>query len=229
MNMIKVLVVDDEENIRILMEAKLSKNYEVYTAENGQKAYDLLENLIVDLLLVDVMMPVMDGYTLVEKLRTDRINTPAIMITAKSEVQDKIKGFISGVDDYMTKPINFEELEYRMKAILRRNKINRDKMILINDVIINSENLTIKSKDGIQFFPQKEFQLLFQLLSYPEIIFTKEEILDTIWGFDTESDETTLRTHINRLRDKTKEYQHCFEIITIRGLGYKAVIYDEKK
>ena len=226
--MVKVLIVEDEENMRILMEAKLAKNYEVYTAKNGAEAYEFLENIVVDLLLVDVMMPVMDGYTLVEKLRNERINTPVIMITAKSEIKDKIKAFESGVDDYMTKPIDFEELECRIKAILRRNKINRDKTIVINEVVINSENLTIKNGNDIKYLPQKEFQLLFQLLSYPEIIFTKDEILDTIWGSDSSSDETTIRTHINRLRGKTNEYQKDFEILTVRGMGYKAVIYDEK-
>ena len=226
--MVKVLIVEDEENMRILMEAKLSKNYEIYTASNGAEAYTFLENVIVDLLLVDVMMPVMDGYTLIEKLRSNRINTPVIMITAKSEIKDKIKGFEKGTDDYMTKPIDFEELECRIKAILRRNKINRDKTIVINDIVINSENLTIKNKNGIKYLPQKEFQLLFQLLSYPEIIFTKEEILNTIWGNNSDSDETTIRTHINRLRDKIVEYNIYFEIVTVRGMGYKVVIYNEK-
>ena len=222
--MIKILIVEDEENMRILMEAKLSKNYEVYTAKNGAEAYEFLEQVVVDLLLVDVMVPIMDGYTLVEKLRKDRINTPVIMITAKSEIQDKLKGFATGIDDYMTKPIDFDELECRIKAILRRNKINRDKTIIIGDVVINAENLTIKSNNGVKYLPQKEFQLLFQLLSYPEIIFTHDEILDTIWGSETNSDETTIRTHINRLRDKVVEYNEYFEIMTIRGMGYKAVI-----
>ena len=227
--MVKVLIVDDEENMRILLDAKLSKNYEVYTANNGQEAYDFLENVVVDLLLVDVMMPIVDGYELVTKLRNERINTPVIMITAKSEMQDKIKGFATGVDDYMTKPIDFDELECRIKAILRRNKINRDKTIVINNIVINFENLTIKRDKDVKYLPQKEFQLLFQLLSYPEIIFTKDEILDTIWGTETDSDETTIRTHINRLREKTFEYESDFEIMTIRGMGYKAVVYDEKK
>ena len=227
--MVKILIVEDEENMRILMEAKLAKNYEIYTAKNGADAYEFLENVVVDLLLIDVMMPVMDGYTLVEKLRNDRINTPVIMISAKSEMKDKIKGFGSGVDDYMTKPIDFDELECRIKAILRRNKINRDKTIIINDIVINSENLTIKNGNNVKYLPQKEFQLLFQLLSYPEIIFTKDEILDTIWGAETNSDETTIRTHINRLRDKVTEYEKHFEIMTIRGMGYKAVIHNENK
>jgi len=225
--MIKVLVVEDDENMRILLEAKLKKNYEVYTACNGKVAYDFLENVMVDLLLVDVMMPVMDGYELVKKLRDDRNRIPVIMITAKAEIPDKIKGFEVGIDDYMTKPIDFDELEWRMKAILRRNKINRDKVININDVVINSENLTIKKGSNLIYLPQKEFQILFQLLSYPEIIFTKDELLETIWGMDTESDETTLRTHMNRLRDKIDNYNE-FEIITIRGMGYKAVIHEKK-
>jgi len=226
--MVKILIIEDEENMKILMEAKLSKHYEIYTANNGKEAYELLENIVVDLLLVDVMMPIMNGYELIEKLRKERITTPAIMITAKAEVMDKIKGFTSGADDYMTKPIDFDELECRIKAILRRNKINRDKTIVINEVIINSENLTIKKGLKINYLPQKEFQLLFQLLSYPEIIFTKNELLENIWGNETNSDETTIRTHINRLRDKVSEYSE-FEIITIRGLGYKGVIYDEKQ
>ena len=225
--MVKVLIVEDDENMRILMEAKLKKQYEVYMAKNGKEAYDFLENIVVDLLLVDVMMPIMDGYELMEKLRRERITTPAIMITAKSEMLDKIKGFDVGADDYMTKPIDFDELECRIKAILRRNKINRDKIITIKDVIINSENLTIKKGTKIIYLPQKEFQLLFQLLSYPDVIFTKDELLETIWGNETNSDETTIRTHINRLRDKI-DYYNEFKIITVRGIGYKGVINSEK-
>ena len=221
--MAKILIAEDDEAMRILMEVKLKKDNEVFVFENGQDAYDFLCEKEVDLLLLDVMMPIMDGYELIGQVRDKGISTPAIMITAKSSIGDKIKGLESGSDDYMTKPIDFDELKARIKAILRRNKINQDKEIKIKALVINSETYSIKTPKEKIYLPQKEFQILFKLLSYPEIIFTKEQLLNSIWGMTTESDEATIRTHINRLRAKI-EHINEFELITMRGLGYKAVI-----
>lgn len=224
--MTKILIVEDEENMRILLEAKLKNEYEIYTATNGKEALDFLNQKVVDLLLVDVMMPEMDGYELIITLRKNNTTTPAIMITAKTSIGDKIKGFDSGIDDYMTKPIEFEELKARIKAILRRNKINKDKEIIIGDVVINSETLSIKKGKEKIYLPQKEFAIVFKLLSYPEVIFSKEQLLDSIWGYESISDEATIRTHMNRLRTKLEEINE-FSIETIRGVGYKGVINEK--
>lgn len=221
--MAKILIAEDDEAMRELMEVRLKKNNEVFLFKNGKDAFDFLCENQVDLLLLDVMMPLIDGYELIKKVRNMGNNTPAIMITAKSEIGDKIKGLESGSDDYMTKPIDFDELNARIKAILRRNKINQDKEIKIKDVVLSSETYSIKTKYEKIYLPQKEFQILFKLLSYPEIIFTKEQLLDSIWGITSDSDEATIRTHMNRLRNKIINIKE-FELITIRGIGYKAVI-----
>lgn len=224
--MTKILIVEDDESVRILMEVKLKKDFEIFTAEDGKAALKLLENVKIDLLLVDVMMPIMDGYTLVKTLRNENNQIPAIMITAKSEIPDKLKGFDSGVDDYMVKPVDFDELKARIKVLLRRSRINKEKQIEIGDVIINSETFSIKKNKSIMYLPKKEFEILYTLLSYPDIIFTKDQLLEQIWGYDSESDETTVRTHINRLRSKIEEFNE-FEIVTIRGIGYKGIIKGE--
>ena len=224
--MTKILIVEDDESVRILMEVKLKKDFEIFTAEDGKAALKLLENVKIDLLLVDVMMPIMDGYTLVKTLRNENNQIPAIMITAKSEVPDKLKGFDSGVDDYMTKPVDFDELKARIKVLLRRSRINKEKQIEIGDVVINSETFSIKKEKSIMYLPKKEFEILYTLLSYPDIIFTKDQLLEQIWGYDSESDETTVRTHINRLRNKIEEFNE-FEIVTVRGMGYKGIIKGE--
>ena len=224
--MTKILIVEDDESVRILMEVKLKKDFEIFTAENGKAALKLLENVKIDLLLVDVMMPIMDGYTLVKTLRNENNQIPAIMITAKSEIPDKLKGFDSGVDDYMVKPVDFDELKARIKVLLRRSRINKEKQIEIGDVIINSETFSIKKNKSIMYLPKKEFEILYTLLSYPDIIFTKDQLLEQIWGYDSESDETTVRTHINRLRSKIEEFNE-FEIVTVRGMGYKGIIKGE--
>lgn len=224
--MIKILVIEDEEAMRLLMEVKLKKDYEIFAVSDGVEAIKVLETIKVDLILADVMMPNMNGYDFAEHLRNQGDTTPIIMITAKGSVDDKVKGFNSGIDDYMVKPIDFIELKCRIKAMLRRSNINKEKEIIIGEVTINSESLSIKKKEKILYFPNKEFQILYKLLSYPDKIFTKEELLDEIWGFTSESDETTIRTHINRLRSKIEDFKE-FEILTIRGLGYKGVIHNE--
>lgn len=222
--MTKVLIVEDEESMRVLMQVKLKKDYDIYTVENGKEALKLLENIRIDLILVDVMMPVMNGYELMKELRDSGNEIPAIMITAKSTTSDKLKGFDSGIDDYMTKPIDFDELRARMRVLLRRSRINKEKYIEIGNIVINSETYSIKNNKDIQYLPKKEFEILYKLLAYPEIIFTKDQLLEQIWGYYSESDETTIRTHINRLRSKIEQYSDFFEIQTIRGLGYKGII-----
>ena len=180
----------------------------------------MLEHQSVDLIIADVMMPKMNGYEFVEQFRMMDKNTPVLLLTAKKEWQDKKMGFAIGIDDYMTKPVNYEELQWRIRALLRRAKISNEKQIIIGDVVISEDfNMVVRGEEKITL-PKKEFELLFKLLSYPNKIFTVSQILDNIWGYDSNSDETTVRTHINRLRKKFADWNE-FEIVTIRGLGYR--------
>ncbi len=221
--MAKILIVEDEANIRLLLEIRLKSRYTVIAAANGAQALELIEQGGVDLIVTDIMMPEMDGYELVETLRARGDTTPVIMLTAKDTLTDKGQGFMVGCDDYITKPVNFEELIWRIDAILRRYKIANEGKIIIGGVTVDKNSFTVTFDDRAEELPTKEFQLLYLLLSYPEKIFTYEQILDKVWGFESESGETTVRTHINRLRNKFEGVKE-FEIITIRGMGYKAVI-----
>ncbi len=221
--MANILVVEDDTNMRILINARLKNKYNIIPAKDGYEALNIYENGKIDLVLTDIMMPGMDGYSFVETLRSRSENVPVIMLTAKTGLADKGHGFAVGTDDYVTKPINFEELVWRIDALLRRSKIANEGKITIGDVTIDKETFSVMSKDETVELPSKEFQLLFLLLSYPNKILTKENILDTVWGYTSESDENTVRTHINRLRNKFESYPE-FEIVTVRGIGYKAVI-----
>ena len=222
-NMANILVVEDDANMRILLNARLKNKYNVLLAKDGKEALDIYDEGNVNLIITDIMMPAMDGYTLVEILRGRGETVPVIMLTAKDGMSDKFRGFSVGTDDYMTKPINFEELTWRIDALMRRSKIANEGKITIGDVVVDKETYSVTRGDEVTELPSKEFQLLFLLLSYPNKILTKENILDTVWGYSSESDENTVRTHINRLRNKFEGYPE-FEIVTMRGIGYKAVI-----
>lgn len=221
--MANILIVEDDKNVRLLLEMRLRTRYTVNAVAGGKEALDALQNGAYDLIVTDIMMPVVDGYTLVENLRSCGNNTPVIMLTAKNNMADKGRGFAVGCDDYMTKPVNFEELVWRIDALLRRYKISNEGKITIGDVLVDAASFTVTRGEERTELPTKEFQLLFLLLSYPGKIFTKENILDSVWGYNSESDESTVRTHINRLRKRFENYAE-FEICTIRGVGYKAVI-----
>jgi len=218
-----VLIVEDDENMRLLLHARLKNFYSVQLAKNGKEALSAVECGGVDAVVTDVMMPVMAGYTFVEKLRSLGYNTPVIMLTAKDGITDKGRGFAVGTDDYLTKPINFEELIWRINALLRRSKIANEGKITVGEVVVDKSSFTVTKGNLVLEIPAKEFQLLFLLLSYPGKIFTKENILDSVWGYSSESDENTVRTHINRIRNKLEGFSE-FEIVTVRGIGYKAVI-----
>lgn len=220
--MFHILVVEDAANIRKLMTARLEQEgYVVYQAENGEKALNILEVQHVDLIISDIMMPRMDGYELTRSLREADFNVPILMVTAKESFEDKEKGFRAGTDDYMVKPINLNEMVLRVAALLRRARISTERKIAIGEVILDYDTLTVTTKDQVQELPKKEFYLLFKLLSYPKQIFTRQQLLDEIWGIDAEVDERSVDSHIKKLRKKFEEVSE-FKIITIRGLGYKA-------
>lgn len=221
--MISVLIIEDDTSTRLVTKLHLQNEYQILEAANGLEALKILEQQHVDLIVADVMMPHMDGYEFVRQLRTVDKATPVLLLTAKKEWQDKKNGFALGIDDYMTKPVHYEELLWRVRALLRRAQINNEKKIVIGDVVMNEDsNMVIRGDESVSL-PRKEFELLFKLLSYPNKVFTTDQLLNDIWGYETESDETTVRTHINRLRKRFAGYQE-FEIVTVRGLGYKGEI-----
>lgn len=218
-----ILIVEDDLSLRELMSAKLGKRYDILTAANGEEAIDIIEKSRVDLIVADIMMPKMDGYTFVRKIRNMDITAPVIMATAKQNFEDKKDGFAVGADDYMVKPVDFDELIWRIDALLRRAKIAADKEIILGNFVLNASSFEAFYKNEPIELTRKEFELIFKLLSYPNKLFSNDKLLDDVWGYDCPSDETTVRSHINRLRNKFDGITE-FEIVTIRGLGYKAVI-----
>lgn len=220
--MINLLIVEDDKSLRRLMEVFLKKNgFEVFSAENGEKAIEMFNKSHIDLVLCDIMMPKVNGYELVKELRGFNYDLPIIMITAKESLQDKKKGFLVGADDYMVKPIDLDELLLRINALLRRAKISNEHKLVIGNVVLNYDSLTVIREDKIIELTKKEFYLLFKLLSYPKQIFTRHQLMEEIWGMDIESDERTVDVHIKRIREKLSDFDE-FKIITVRGLGYKA-------
>ncbi|GIP20708.1 response regulator transcription factor [Paenibacillus sp. J22TS3] len=221
--MIRVLVVEDDKNLRKLIAASLEQdNYQVLQAANSSEALRHLESSQVDLMISDIMMPEMDGYELTRRLREANYHFPILMVTAKEEYEDKREGFMAGTDDYMVKPLDTKEMLLRVAALLRRAKIASEHRIVIGDSILDYDTLTVSlSHDQIVELPKKEFYLLFKLLSYPGKIFTRQQLMDEIWGLDSEADERTVDVHVKRIREKL-EPMSPFRIVTVRGLGYKA-------
>ena len=221
--MFRILVVDDDKNTRLLLKAVLeSANYTVAVASDGLEALEVMDNEHVDLAIVDVMMPKMDGYELTRTLRENQNNLPILMISAKQLPVDKHKGFLAGTDDYITKPIDDEEMLYRIKALLRRAKIASEHKIFIGDVVLDYDSLTVSRGSESIELPKKEFMLLFKLLSYPGKIFTRIQLMDEIWGAGSETGWETVTVHIGRLRKRFEDWTE-FQIEAVRGLGYKAV------
>ena len=221
--MIKILVVEDDVNTRKLMCAVLKQNgFETLQAEDGIAALEVMEKQHVDLVVLDLMMPNMDGYELTRQIRLAWETLPILMVTAKQEPKDKRQGFVVGTDDYMTKPVDEEEMVLRIRALLRRAQIVNDNKLTIGNAVFDYNALTATKGNESITLPQKEFQLLFKLLSYPNMIFTRLQLMDEIWGMESDTDDHTLNVHINRLRDRFRDWTE-FEIVTVRGLGYKAV------
>ena len=221
--MFHILVVDDDKNTRMYFEALLTSNgYTVYVACNGQEALLLMDKKHIDLVVLDVMMPKLDGYEFTKTLRECENNLPILMVSAKQLPVDKNRGFAVGTDDYMTKPVNQDEFLYRVKALLRRARIASERRIVIGDVSLDYDSLTVTRGEEVQELPQKEFLLLYKLLSYPGKIFTRIQLMDEIWGSECETGWETVTVHIARLRKRFEKWQE-FEIESVRGLGYKAV------
>ncbi|MBP3370552.1 MAG: response regulator transcription factor [Clostridia bacterium] len=221
--MFKVMIVEDDRDLRQLFSRVLMKNgYSVVGVSNGQEALDEMESSFFDIIISDIMMPVMDGYELVRTLREAGNNIPVLMITAKDAFDDMQTGFSSGSDDYMIKPVNVNEMVLRVGALLRRSQIANERRITIGSTVLECDSLTV-TEDREQFIlPQKEFMLLYKMASYPGKIFTRQQLMDEIWGYDSGSDTHTVDVHIGRLREKFGESRD-FKIVTMRGVGYKVV------
>lgn len=227
--MFRILAVDDDKNTRRYLKAVLeAEGYTVFTAENGEKALEIMDSEYIDLAIADVMMPVMDGYEFTKSLREVQNNLPILMVSARQLPEDKKRGFLSGTDDYITKPIDEEEMLLRIKALLRRAKIASERKIVVGSVTLDYDSLSVKYKNEEQILPQKEFLLLYKLLSFPGKIFTRIQLMDEIWGAESETGWETVTVHIGRLR---KRFEDCdeFEIQAVRGLGYRAVRKEKKE
>ena len=221
--MFHILVVDDDKHTRRLLQAVLeAENYTVCTAADGMEALAVMEREHIDLVVLDIMMPNMDGYEFTRTLRETQNNLPILMISAKQLPEDKRRGFIVGTDDYITKPIDEQEMLLRIKALLRRAKIADERKIVIGGVVIDYDSLTVTGHGQVQELPQKEFLLLYKLLSYPGKIFTRIQLMDEIWGVDSQTGWETVTVHVGRLRKRFEGWEE-FEIASVRGLGYKAV------
>ena len=222
--MFSILVAEDDDSLRKLMCAALKQNgYMPYPAVDGEDALDVMERISVDLVISDIMMPKIDGYELVKQLRAARYEMPVLMVTAKDSFTDKQKGFMAGTDDYMVKPINIDEMILRVGALLRRAKMASDHALTVGSCTLNYDALTVTFEGKPpETIPNKEFMLLFKLLSYPNKIFTRRQLLDDLWGLESEVDERTVDVHIKRLRERYTPNDD-FDIVTVRGLGYKAV------
>lgn len=227
--MFKILVVEDDADLQNLFCKTLIRNdYLAYGADNAMEALKILDNEYIDLIISDVMMPGMNGVDFIRQLRESQIELPVLIITAKGDIMDKQSGFLAGADDYMVKPIDINEMLFRVNALLRRAKSVSEKKLSFGDTLLEYNSWTVTDSQGSQILPQKEFLLLYKLLSYPGQIFTRQQILDDIWGFNEYVDSHTLDVHISRLRERFKNNTD-FEIVTIRGLGYRAVMPDRKK
>lgn len=221
--MFTILVVEDDAKLRQLFCTVLTRHgYRAVPAENGEDALEMLDKEYIDLMICDIMMPRMDGFELTRTLRDHNQQLPILMVTAREQFADKQQGFLVGIDDYMVKPVNVNEMLLRVGALLRRAKIISERKIEWGSTVLDYDTLTVLQGPESIVLPQKEFYLLYKMISYPNKIFTKQQLMDEIWGMDSESDEHTVVVHVNRLRERFRDNAD-FEIVTVRGLGYKVV------
>lgn len=227
--MLHILLAEDNIAYRNLMKIHLERvGYQVFCADDGEQALEILDHELIHLLIADVMMPNMDGLELTEQIRNAHYTMPILIITARGTLEDKRNGFKSGADDYMTKPIEMDEMLLRVEALLRRANISEEHLLKIGDCTLDSDSLSVTRKDQTIPLRQKEFLLAQKLLSYPGKIFTRQTLMDEIWGFDTETDPRTVDVHIKRLREKLGEIDE-FEFETVRGLGYRAILKEREE
>lgn len=221
--MVRILIAEDDAELRVLFQHVLeTSGYEVYGVSDGRQALDALAHEYYDLLISDIMMPVMDGYELVRSMRESGLSTPVMMITAKDAFDDMRKGFLSGTDDYMVKPINVNEMVLRVGALLRRAQMLSERKQIIGGTTMECDSLTVTVDGKSAVLPQKEFMLLYKMACYPGKIFTRQQLMDEIWGPDSETDSHTVDVHIGRLRDRFRDSTD-FRIVTMRGVGYKVM------
>lgn len=221
--MFNILVVDDDKNIRYVMKEILqTAKYNVFTATNGEDAFDVMVKEHIDLTIVDIMMPKLNGYEFTKEIRVFNSDMPILMVSAKQLPEDRKKGFLAGIDDFMTKPIDTEELLLHVKALLRRLKIVNERKLVVGKVTLDYDSFTVERLGEVHELPQKEFMLLYKLLSFPNKIFTRIQLMDEIWGLDCETGSETVTVHVGRLRKRFDGWDD-FQIEAIRGLGYKAV------
>lgn len=223
--MFKVLVADDEVNIRNLIKLKLSgEGYDVVCASDGNEALSRLYSECFDICIVDVMMPVMDGFLLVKQMRGANIDTPVIMVTAKGNAEDKIEGFRSGIDDYMVKPVDFEELSLRIKALLRRYRIATERKITVGGTVLTYDTLTVSNEklNLTVTLQKKEFLILYKLFSYPEKTFSKGQLYDEFWGLDNFGDVDAVKVYVSKIRSAIEPFPEI-DIATVRGIGYRGI------
>lgn len=219
--MFKILIAEDDVELRELFKHVLVKNgYSVTEVSNGREALEAMDGTYFDLIISDIMMPVMDGYELVNSLREAGNNIPVLTITAKDAFDDMRKGFLSGMDDYMVKPVNVNEMVLRVGALLRRAQVMNERKLTIGSTVMECDSLTVACNGENMILPQKEFMLLYKMASYPGKIFTRQQMMDEIWGYDAVSDTHTVDVHIGRLRERFKDNTD-FRIVTMRGVGYK--------
>ena len=221
--MFRILIAEDDKELRQLFQHVLMKNgYAVTGVADGKEALDAIDKGYYDLIISDIMMPVMDGYELVSSLRQAGINTPVMMITAKDAFDDMRLGFLSGTDDYMVKPVNVNEMVLRVGALLRRAQMINERRQTIGNTVLECDSLTVSCNGESMVLPQKEFMLLYKMASFPGRIFTRQQLMDDIWGYESDSDTHTVDVHIGRLRDRFRDNPD-FKIVTMRGVGYKVV------
>ncbi|MBQ0001217.1 MAG: response regulator transcription factor [Clostridiales bacterium] len=224
--MATILIVEDDRNMRLLTAARLADQYTVVSVCDGVEALERIHQGGIDLIVADIMMPRMDGFELLRTIREEGYETPYLMLTARESLDDKQQGFELGTDDYMTKPFSSDELLWRVAALLRRANISQDKKILVGSAVVDSEKYAVYTDTEYIEFPKKEFDLLFKLLSYPDQIFSRNQLMDSIWGMTSESGEDTVKTHVSRIRNRLVNVPEI-RITTIKGLGYKADISRE--
>ena len=221
--MFRILIAEDDRELRQLFAHVLSRNgYTVVGVSNGEEALAAMENSFYDLIISDIMMPKMDGYELVRSIRDAGMTTPIMMITAKDAFDDMRQGFLSGSDDFMVKPVNVNEMLLRVSALLRRAQMISERKQTIGTTVLECDSLTVTCGEESMILPQKEFMILYKMVSFPGRIFTRQQFMDDIWGFDSETDTHTVDVHIGRLRERFRNNPD-FRIETIRGVGYKVV------